>query len=86
MKTIWKYPLELIDENRILVPFPSRLLTVAKQGDGLVAWYELDPNGSPSPRRIFIRGTGHPFTGEEGRYITTVFDREFVWHIYDVSL
>lgn len=32
--------------------------------------------------RIFIRGTGHPMTGQEGAFIATVIDGPLVWHLF----
>lgn len=81
-KTIWKFPLDLEDSQIIDIPIGAKFLTAQVQGC-ICIWAVVDPGKVSERRRILIRGTGHPFTGSEERYIGTVMDRAFVWHVFD---
>lgn len=42
MKTIWKFPLEVTDEQVLMVPKGAKLLTVQKQDGKPCLWCEVD--------------------------------------------
>lgn len=60
MKTIWKYPLEVTDEQTIMVPKGGRLLTVQVQNGVPCLWALVDPVALKEPRTLYTYGTGHP--------------------------
>lgn len=87
--TIWKYHLDVLDEQLIHVPIRAEILSVACQHEGiipnLILWAKVDPDAPLMLRlRVHIRGTGHLLTGEEGRFIGTVLmaNGSLVWHIF----
>lgn len=82
-QTIWKFPLELTDVNRVTMPAQSHILHVGMQGETLCLWALVAPEASKVTRVIAIRGTGHPCNIEHTRHVGSVFDRQFVWHVFD---
>ena len=73
--------------NAVAIDIPGfvRWLHVDVQYDVVVAWVEVDPAASIEPRRLHVRGTGHPMTGEEGDHIGSVQLQggALVFHIFD---
>ena len=69
-QTIYKYPLQIMDEQKIVMPVDAELLTVQMQGSQPCLWAVVDPTKSLESRKILIRGTGHDCPGV-GRYIST---------------
>ena len=87
MKTIWKYPLELKDEQIIEVPVSSEFLHVGLQNDKICLWALVNSNSNyPLVKKtILIRGTGHDIGGYYTKkdYIGTVQQGQFVWHVFN---
>ena len=87
MRAIYKYELPFKDEVSIQMPFGSEIVKCGVQGmkgnkPNICVWAVVDPEREMETYHFCIRGTGHPLPEDDGyRYIDTVFDRQFVWHI-----
>ncbi len=81
-QTIWKYELEIVDEQILLMPLHSDILTVQFQGPSLCLWARVDPRRSLADRRILIVGTGNPMP-LAGKHIGTVQAGRLVWHVFE---
>ena len=58
---IWKYVLEVADEQFILMPHGARIISVQVQGSLVCLWAVINPlQDAKSPRRILTIGTGNP--------------------------
>lgn len=69
---IYKYELEITDEQIIRLPFNAELLTVQMQGDKCCLWALVDPRNELNERTICIYGTGQPIPNEiRLKYIST---------------
>ena len=85
MKTIYKFPLEITDEQYIEVPIGTRLLHVGVKDGILCVWGFVPDSQKPKHRRkIIIVGTGNP-AGDVAvdRYIGTAQISIFVWHVFE---
>ncbi len=60
MNTIWKFPLEIVDNQLVDVPKGSQIIAVDTQLGQLCVWAIVDPDAEMIPHRFSIRGTGHP--------------------------
>jgi hypothetical protein len=84
-RTVWKFPFEVDMKVTLTMPKGATVLRVGTQRDTLrplCLWAEVDPE-SPEVERLFaVRGTGH-LLGDVGRYLGTVTDEPFVWHVYE---
>jgi hypothetical protein len=84
MSEVWKYTLEIEDEQSIAMPEGAELLHVGDQYGKLALWARVIPTGEREVRRvILIRGTGHPIWSQP--YIGTVVtaNGSLVWHVFD---
>ena len=85
--TIYKYELDIVDEQVVELPYSHRILCVGNQRGVLCMWARVDPITRAVKRKIIIKGTGHPFTEsqEAGKYVgTAIFDDlGLVWHVFD---
>ena len=87
--TIWKFPLEITEEQLVEIPRAARPLSVQFQGDGLVLWAMVDPAEALIVQRIAILGTGEDATWlKDWTYLGTVQERyrplvrSSVWHVF----
>ncbi len=92
MKKIFKYHINYTAKS-IKLPVGAILLSVGMQRDKLMLWaiVEYDDDGRKKvpteARRIRIVGTGHDMTPdmEQGKFIGTVFNGPFVWHVFELA-
>lgn len=82
MQTIWKFPLEIADEQTVSMPAGAEPLFAGMQGGTPCVWAAVDTEAAKEPVRFFVIGTGNPMPDDAVLYIGSVFDRSFVWHIY----
>lgn len=83
---IYKYPLEITDEQHVAMPRGARLLSVQLQRDGVCCLWALvsdDSDDVDSSRLIYIVGTGNPTDIADEPFIGTVQMGQSVWHIFD---
>jgi hypothetical protein len=87
VKTIWKFPLESVDEQTVEMPEGAWILTVQMQGSVPCLWAVVHPEARLTPRRILIHGTGRPPLDRLGRYIGTVqmLDGSRVFHVFEAE-
>lgn len=90
MKTVWKFPLAVTNEQRIDLPAGARLLTVQPQGEGVCLWALCDSEAEREPRMIVILGTGHQAPEEnlwQLKYISTfqLQDGALVFHAFEIA-
>lgn len=82
MKTIWKFELEQ-GVQRLRVPEGATFLSAEMQHGQLCLWAIVDPTAKKVPRGVQVIGTGHPFFPEGLKYINTVIDGLYVWHVFE---
>jgi len=86
MKTIWKYELEITDEQEIKVPKGAKFLSVDFQGNSGCLWALVDSRKPKVTRTIAIKGTGNPIDPyEDLSFIGTFQMRKgsLVWHVFE---
>jgi hypothetical protein len=85
MKTVWKFQFSLTSQEGIEMPEGAIIFPIMQVGslNKIVSiWAEVNPSAPMVHRNIRIHGTGHKIRDEE-KYITTVIDPPFVWHLYE---
>ena len=60
MKTIWKYELQVTDEQTIAMPKDCDFLTVQVQNGKPCLWASVDSNSPEVDQKILTIGTGNP--------------------------
>ena len=82
MRSVWKFNLEASHETTFEAPAPARVLSAGLDPAGRPSvWVEVDPDAEKIERTVFLYGTGHPIEAG-GRFVGSIFDGSFVWHVY----
>jgi hypothetical protein len=82
---IWKYELESEDgEQPLRLPVKAQILAVQMQGEDLCIWALVDPAETKMrDHTVLVIGTGRTCEiGSIHKYIGTVQDGEYVWHVF----
>ena len=89
-KVIHKYSIQICDSFRMLLPCESEILHAGMQDGTPCMWVKLNKDEREvEERRFAIIGTGHGFGQGEPEYyehIKTFFDRQFVWHLFEIEV
>lgn len=86
IKTIFKYPIEIIGEQDVEMPVGSEIISVHEQYDKLCLWAMVRPGTPIEKKKIYVRGTGHEFEWfNTHRFIGTVVTSggALVWHVFE---
>jgi hypothetical protein len=83
METIWKFPLELGNEQYISIPNGYTPLWVAVQDRNPYLWCRVDTEKSMVKEKILIYGTGHPLSNNTGKHLGSfmLYD-SLVFHVF----
>jgi hypothetical protein len=86
-RQIWKFPIAIRDEQSLLMPRGSEILSVQEQKGLICVWALADIDAPFEKRLIRIYGTGHPIEGEPGEFIATVQTDggNLMRHIFEVK-
>lgn len=90
MITIYKYPLDIKDEQQIEVPYEHKVLHVGFDGNQkLCVWIQVNTNSYLVHLTFYVIGTGNPMPIDTiVDYIGSVHDNitnpniTFIWHIF----
>lgn len=85
MNVIWKFPLEILDFQEVLMPENAKILSVENQSDNIVLYALVNPDIRRSHRPVYIRGTGHsigPLLGRELIGTVKTMDGNLMWHVF----
>lgn len=81
MRTIYKYPLKVEDEQPLTLR--GRILSAGVQDRDIMVWAIHDDSVTPRTVRVSVRGTGHPLhDADQGEFIDTVFLGPLVFHVF----
>lgn len=91
MNIIWKYSIGInricsISKAGIMLPKNGRILKVGMQGDSVCFWVMFNhPEAQVEARYFYVIGTNQ-IVPEGANYLDTVFDGDYVWHIFEEKL
>jgi len=85
MKTIYKYKLEVIGQQSIVMPLGAETLSIQAQHGEPCLWALVDPDNAPTERSFLIYGTGHIVDHENLLYIDTfqMIGGDLIWHVFE---
>ncbi|MFA6060806.1 MAG: hypothetical protein WC756_21595 [Taibaiella sp.] len=85
MKKIFKYKLDVVQNQSISIPKNAKILCAQVQGINLNIWAIVNDDDVKEERKISIYGTGHDMTENPGHYISTVQlnNGAYVFHIFE---
>jgi hypothetical protein len=84
-KKVLKFPLPIGDEVKIELPKDAECLCVQAQYGQPCLWIIGTLDGVPIEKWFCVRGTGHDFKGNEGKYIGTfqLVGGKLVFHVFE---
>ena len=83
MKTIFKYAVEITDEQVVKMPKGAHALSAQIQNGQLCVWAMVDTESELVDRTVRIFGTGNPVDlNGMWQFLGTVQERIFVWHVF----
>ena len=83
MKTIYKYLLEITDEQTVSMPRYAQVLSAQMQGTQLCIWALVEVGNVNCDRRVRIFGTGNTVKiDSHWKFVDSVQERIFVWHVF----
>lgn len=64
----------------------AQLVRIHEQyGDYIFIWAYVDPGADEVLRNFVLVGTGQPVVWPGAEYVDTVWNGEFVWHLFDLG-
>lgn len=78
-RIIYKYNIE---ESNIIKEHIEEVLDVQIQNDVIVAWVLINPLFPMKSVQIDLIGTGWSYGDRHSKYLRTLQDGEFVWHVF----
>lgn len=88
MRTIFKYPIKVTDQQTVRMPQGAKILCVQLQFGGPCLWAEIEDSRPSEDRLIAVVGTGNPIPeAAELSYVGTVQQAagHLIWHVYEVN-
>ena len=84
MRTIYKYPIEITDEQTITMPECAEIIHVGLDPQGTPCiWAEVITERSLRPYDVIVAGTGHPLpAGARNNHVGSFVQGSFVWHVF----
>jgi hypothetical protein len=84
-RTIWKFPLQVVEEQALQMPIGAKVLHVGTQGNIASIWAEVDPTAELEKRWIYMFGTGHSLPAlRAAKHLGTfmMHDGTVVYHVF----
>ena len=78
-RSIYKYSLT---DGVVSMPKNARILKVGMQDDIPCLWASVDPYAEREHREFTTLGTGS-LIPDRWEYVGTIFDRQYVWHVFE---
>ena len=88
IESVWKYPLDITDEQSIVLPYGARFLSVMEQNNLPTIYACVNPlAGIKEVWHISMRGTGHDIGREmleTSEFLGTIGTHggELMWHLW----
>jgi hypothetical protein len=84
LRVIWKYPIDIVGEQKVTLRRGFTPLKVEVQDDQLFLWCLVDKHQPVKDYQVFVVGTGYEVsdTITEHMFVNTVHAWPFVWHIF----
>lgn len=87
MKKIFKYPIEVVDAQVLVLPLGAKVLSAIAQGDDLVVYALVEPTVEFKKNiEIRIIGTGHDITFDlqKFKFLNSIstWGGRLIWHVF----
>ena len=83
MKTIYKYPIQITDEQEIKMPCDAEVIHAGLDPQGTPClWAKVERNHPLEPVSVLVVGTGNPMPFHAERHVGSFNQGPFVWHVF----
>jgi hypothetical protein len=87
MKKIFKYPIEIVDAQVLVLPLGAKVVSAIAQGDDLVIYALVEPTVEFKKNvEIRIVGTGHDVTFDlqKFKFLNSIstWGGRLIWHVF----
>lgn len=83
MTTVWKFQIQIIDVQSVMMPAHARVLHVGLDPQGQPClWAEVQSENQPVKFSVHVTGTGHPMPEGDNRHVGSFTQGPFVWHVW----
>jgi len=85
---IWKFPLTINSHQIKEMPYNTKILSVGLAGGEVCIWGLCNPTEVIEKRHFRVIATGEDIKTTlllSGKFIGTVVDEPFVWHIFELK-
>jgi hypothetical protein len=83
MDTIYKYPIEITDEQTLSIPAAFDPLHVGLDPNGAPClWCAVDSNRIKRDVKVAVVGTGNHLPQDVKRHVGSFVQGPFVWHVF----
>jgi nitrite reductase/ring-hydroxylating ferredoxin subunit len=84
-RTVFKYALDLTDDQLVRMPTGAEVIHVNEQDGNLCIWVTVDPHAPMERRRFFVHGTGHEVNCMASRHIGSahLHGGKIVLHVFE---
>lgn len=83
MRTIWKYPLQLTEQQTVTMTKGAEILHVGLDADEIpCVWAEVESLNDPEPIYFFVVGTGNRIPLRARTHQGSFIQKPFVWHVF----
>ena len=86
MSVIWKYPLLVVSQQRIMMPAQAQILSAQIQQGKPMLWVLVNPRNEKVERIVSVYGTGHVHDRDSfGTFIDTfqMQNGELIFHVFE---
>jgi hypothetical protein len=84
MKTIYKYPIQIIDRQEIEIHSGAEIIKAGLDPKGnFCIWAIVSTESMTHKKPIWVVGTGNPFPRGATKHIDSFNVGPFVWHIFE---
>lgn len=85
MHQICKYPLQITDQQQVLMPRNAKILAAGIDNmNNVCLWASVNDEAPKMVRAIKVVGTGNPFEDTHlWKHVSTVAAYPFIWHIFE---
>jgi len=89
MKAVYKYEIQITDDDYIQMPKGAKIIKFGKQGNEYYVWAIVDPQANIEMRIFHIVGTGNPLNDSfwvTHKHIDSWIESDggqFVWHLFE---
>lgn len=83
MKTVWKFPLKIRDDQSVRMPLCAEIIHAGLDPQGSPCVWALVEDTKPEiERTIHISGTGYPAPDGDNRHVGSFNHGPYVWHVW----